>query len=243
MYENENKDTFFARLEPRLAPSDVIVVRGAYYMSKYGHRAQTRKEEDSDGNLLRYFEHPRRVALRMMDTYGVYDVDNLCTGLLHDTLEDTDDIDAPIIEHFYGKEVARRVRILSKKPKEGYIDRLSFSDKWVKFGKLVDREDNLESLPQDEPDFIRKTLKDTYTLLGTLISNDPRYHIGVEPIDPDQHAMCRVVSILNKYADQKYYPDLKYSLYELQRGTLSRRPESTIRNFYGFDSSNLKASS
>lgn len=235
MYENENKESFFARLEPRLAPSDIIIVRGAYYMAKYGHRAQTRKEEGPDGKRLRYFEHPRRVTLRMMDTYGVYDVASLCTGLLHDTLEDTDDIDAHVIEYFYGKEIARRVRALSKKPKEGYIDRMASEDRWVRFGKLVDREDNLESLPEGDTEFILKTLRDTYVLVGTLISNDPRYQHHMDPVDPDQHAMCRVISILDRYSDQKYCVKERHNLYELQRGSLSRSPEATIRNFYGFE--------
>lgn len=232
MYENENKESFFARLEPRLAPSDIIIVRGAYYMAKYGHRAQTRKEEGPDGKRLRYFEHPRRVTLRMMDTYGVYDVASLCTGLLHDTLEDTDDIDAHVIEYFYGKEIARRVRALSKKPKEGYIDRVASEDKWVRFGKLVDREDNLESLPEGDTEFILKTLRDTYVLLGTMISNDPRYHIPVGPVDPDQHALNRVIAILDRYADLKYCVVEKYHLYELQRGSLRNSSEEKVRNYF-----------
>jgi hypothetical protein len=156
----ENKATFFARLEPRLAPSDLVRVRGAYYLAKYGHRAQVRKELDGEGHSLRYFEHVRRTAIILMDEAGVYDPDLVITALLHDALEDTDDIDALVIEQFFGFEVARRVRLLTKAPKEGYVKRLQGSDELTVLVKLCDRLDNLRSLGGDEA-FRRKQLDET----------------------------------------------------------------------------------
>ena len=172
----ENKATFFARLEPRLAPSDMTRVRGAYYLAKYGHRAQVRKEVDETGKPLRYFEHVRRVAIVAMDEGGCYYPDIICACLLHDALEDTEDIDATIIEQFLGSEVARRVRLLTKIPKEGYFDRLATADSWTRLIKLCDRLDNLRSLPEGDPGFATKTLKETRLLLNVLgisRSSDP----------------------------------------------------------------------
>lgn len=165
----ENKEIFFKRLEPHLAPSDLVRVRGAYYMAKHGHRAQVRQELDNNGEPLRYFEHCRRVALIAMDEFSCYDPDIICTALLHDTLEDTQDIDAAIIEQFFGKDVARRVRVLSKIPKEGYLERLLAADSLTRFVKLCDRLDNLRSLPDDEK-FRTKTIKETKEYLSEFKS-------------------------------------------------------------------------
>ena len=157
----ENKATFFARLEPRLSHSELAKVRGAYYLAKFGHRAQFRKETNEEGNPMRYFEHVRRVALVLMDTAHCYDPDLVCTALLHDTLEDTADIDGAIIEQFFGPTVARRVRLLTKEPKEGYIDRLVYADSETILIKACDRLDNLRSLSETSIEFQRKQIAET----------------------------------------------------------------------------------
>ncbi len=157
----ENKAAFFARLEPRLAPSDLARVRGAYYLAKYGHRAQVRKELALDGSPLRYFEHVRRVAIILMDEVHIYDPDLIITALLHDALEDTADIDARVIEQFFGTEVARRVRLLTKDPKEGYVDRLLAADEDTVLVKLCDRLDNLRSLDGCDEAFQARQIMET----------------------------------------------------------------------------------
>lgn len=164
----ENKAAFFSRLEPRLAPSDLVRIRGAYYLAKYGHRAQVRKELDCEGHPLRYFEHVRRVAIILMDEEEVYDPDLIITALLHDALEDTDDIDALVIEQFFGAEVARRVRLLTKNPKDGYVDRLYTADEGTVLIKLCDRIDNLRSLAGCPEDFQKKQLEETRSTLLPL---------------------------------------------------------------------------
>jgi (p)ppGpp synthase/HD superfamily hydrolase len=157
----DNKATFFARLEPRLAPSDLVRVRAAYYLAKYGHRAQTRKEKDIEGQPLRYFEHLRRVAINMMDEVGCYDPDLIITCLLHDTLEDTDDIDANIIEQFFGKDVARRVKMLTKTKNDNYIERLKTADEETILVKACDRLDNLRYLKEAPFEFQKKQFEET----------------------------------------------------------------------------------
>lgn len=157
----ENKASFFARLEPRLAPSELVKVRAAYYLAKYGHRAQVRKETDGQGHPLRYFEHVRRVAIVLMDEADCYDPDLICTALLHDALEDTEDIDSAIIEQMFGPAVARRVRLLTKDPKEGYVDRLKLADDETLLVKACDRLDNLRSLGETTSAFRKKQFLET----------------------------------------------------------------------------------
>lgn len=164
----ENKATFFARLENKLSPSELAKVQGAYYLAKYGHRAQVRKETDNDGNPLRYFEHVRRVAIILMDECQQYDPDTICAALLHDALEDTDDINAQIIETFFGSNCARMVTILTKR-NDDYVERLkSCSNNNVILIKACDRLDNLRSLDEASREFKVKQLKETRTKYMSL---------------------------------------------------------------------------
>lgn len=100
----ENRENFFARLTPFMAPSELRNVEIAYMMAKFGHRAQFRKELDADGNPVRYFEHVRRVALVLLDELHIRDPEMICTALLHDCLEDTKDVTEGIIEHLFGRK-------------------------------------------------------------------------------------------------------------------------------------------
>lgn len=171
----ENKESFFARLEPRLAGSELTRVKGAYYMAKYGHRAQKREELDQNGDPLRYFEHLRRTALVLIDEAQCMDPDLICTALLHDALEDTQDIDAQIIELFFGTRVARSVRLLTKIPKEGYLERLRSAHQDVILVKACDRLDNLRSLGGTTEAFQAKQIKETIEHYNPLF-NQREFH-------------------------------------------------------------------
>ena len=159
----ENKETFRARLRPYFAPSDQLQIVMAYCLAKFGHRAQTRNEL-TEGKPTRYFEHVRRVAITLMDDLGIMDRDMIIACLLHDALEDTDDLSAELIEHAFGKEVAHMVQLLSKVPKDGYKERLQNCHEWkVLTIKFCDRTDNCRSLmvPGNTIDFQKRQVKET----------------------------------------------------------------------------------
>ena len=166
----ESKETFFARLSPILTPSDLLKVELAYLISKDGHRHQFRKELDEKGDLLRYFEHPRRTALILIDELDIFEPDQICAHLLHDALEDTH-ATPELIEHYFGKEVIRVVKLVSKMPKEGYYDRLfRFGDERVILAKLCDRLDNMRSLESAPVEFQEKQVLDTMKNIYPLCS-------------------------------------------------------------------------
>ena len=143
----ENRASFFNRLRPVTPPDRLLDVELAYTMAKFAHRAQTRSEADEYGKPLRYFEHPRRTALILMDEMGILDIEMIIAALLHDGLEDTRDLTAEMIEHTWGPEVARMVVLLSKRPKEGYEERLLSCDDWKVLAlKGCDRLDNLRAM-------------------------------------------------------------------------------------------------
>lgn len=131
-------------------------------MAKFAHRAQKRNETDQNGDQIRYFEHLRRVAIVLIDECEVRDWRIICAALLHDSLEDTRDITPEIIEHLFDSRVCQIVKLLSKCPKEGYLDRLQkYGDHEVIMIKAADRLDNMRSLEQASPDFIKKQVIET----------------------------------------------------------------------------------
>lgn len=179
----ENKHTFQTRLQPYFSPSDQLDIKLAYCLAKFGHRAQTRKEL-TEGKPTRYFEHVRRVAIVLMDELKIMDRDMIIAALLHDALEDCDDLTPELLEHSFGTNVVSIVKLLSKVPKEGYIDRLSNCHNWkVLVIKACDRVDNLRSLmvPGTSVEFQKKQIKETkekyFTIFDKMVSICPPEHV------------------------------------------------------------------
>lgn len=146
-YIGENKGTFFARVEGRFTPEEILRTKIAYMIAKYGHRWQERKEY-LEGHKVRYFEHVRRVALILMDTPemdGIFCPEGVQIALLHDVLEDTEDITAEILDMIFGKEVLKGVLAMTKRKgqsTEAYQRGLKRQGigAWI---KLLDRLDNM----------------------------------------------------------------------------------------------------
>lgn len=143
----ENRSTFFARLEPFLAPSVLLDVQHAYTLAKYGHRAQVRKELDEVGDPVRYFEHVRRVGIILIDEAKIVRSEMIISALMHDIIEDAPNLPPALIEHCFGIDVVCIVKTLSKAPKEGYLERFHMCTDWRPYVvKACDRLDNLRSL-------------------------------------------------------------------------------------------------
>jgi guanosine-3',5'-bis(diphosphate) 3'-pyrophosphohydrolase len=185
----ENKVTFQARIQPYFSPSDQLDVKLAYCLAKFGHRAQVRKEL-LEGKPTRYFEHVRRVAIILMDEMKIMDRDMIIAALLHDSLEDCADLTPELLEHSFGTEVVSIVKILSKVPKEGYMDRLSNCKNWQALAiKACDRLDNLRSLmiPGNTIEFQKKQIKETkekyFPLFDQLLNLCPPVYVSnITPI-------------------------------------------------------------
>lgn len=176
----ENQETFFKRLEPCYPPSILLDIKLAYILAKHGHRAQFRKELDADGAQVRYFEHVRRVSLILYDEAKCTRPEMLMAALLHDGIEDTRDLTAQMIEHCFGADVASIVMVLSKTPKEGYLDRFMMSADWRPYViKGCDRLDNNRSLfgPTVTEEFATKQINETrekyYPLFDRMVELSP----------------------------------------------------------------------
>lgn len=167
-----------ARLRPLFPPSILLDVELAYTLAKFGHRSQVRKEVGPDGEPLRYFEHVRRVAITLIDEARCPLREMVLAALLHDGIEDTRDITPAMIEHAFGADVAGIVMLLSKVPKEGYLERFHLCTDWRPYViKACDRLDNLRSLGGSSRAFQQKQLAETrrhyYDLLDRMMRLTP----------------------------------------------------------------------
>ena len=160
--ETENREKFLLRLHT--PPGSVLFseeeaarIEMAYDLAKHAHRWQKRK----DGT--RYFEHPRRVALHLIDGIGLYDFETVVVGLLHDGYEDCPKYVTPLkVKIIGGEGAARKLRLISKVPKEGYVERLrKYADWQTLAAKLCDRYDNNDDLETADDAFQRKQTIET----------------------------------------------------------------------------------
>lgn len=180
---SENHKSFFDRLV-FLPFEDRLDIELAYALGKYWFRSKFRKEKDEEGKQVRYFEHMRRVVLILVDELHIADPKLIIAALLHDALEDTkkQDLAAVQIEKRFGGEVIWIVKLLSKCPVEGYLERLNaFADWQVLLLKACDRLDNLRSLSAGSLEFQQKQIEETrtkyYPLFDKLVAIAPKEHV------------------------------------------------------------------
>lgn len=128
-YTDIRRWQFMAKLACFLAPSEMRLIGAAYDFAKLVHRNEVR---DSG---RRAFDHPRELAIIMVDELKIRKCKSLLMALLHDVEESLsvaareDPYIVPqwlwLLEHTFGKKVAIALAQLSKLPKEGYYDRLT----------------------------------------------------------------------------------------------------------------------
>lgn len=184
MTPTENRATFFARLSGRLPGTQIELVSLAYDLAKYGHRGQVRR------NGPRYFEHPRAVALILIDELELLDADLLCAALLHDVVEDSAILGTMHQAHgerwriarwritkLFNPRVARLVLTVTKPSLEltqfhtkaeltaHYLRGLRRGSVDALLIKMCDRLHNLRSLEGSSPETIRKQLTETREVL------------------------------------------------------------------------------
>jgi len=158
----ENREAFFTRLEPFFAPSTLLDVQLMYTLAKFGHRSQVRKELDEEGDPIRYFEHVRRVAIILIDEARIVKPEMIIAALGHDTVEDTRDVTPAMLERCFGTDVVSIIKVLSKTPKEGYIERFWTCTDWRPYViKACDRLDNLRSLEKTSVGFRTRQIAET----------------------------------------------------------------------------------
>ena len=147
----ENYDSFMQRMELFFLHSDCVTISIFYKLIKYEFRAKFRRDEkDENDELIRYFEHLRRVTLILLDEVGIVNLTAILVALGHDAVEDTR-MTLEEITRVCGIEVSKRIALCSKVPKQGFEKRLQLHADWITLAvKVADRIDNLRSLGPDQ---------------------------------------------------------------------------------------------
>lgn len=162
MADTIGREQFKELLQFKMTPAELDLVMEVYALSKHAHGHHEQKRD----NGTRYFEHPKSVALILIQELGIYDYEILIAALLHDTVEDTYifgdfDIAFQRIKARFGEWVAECVRLLSKERKERvpdkterdrmYFENLGRTDIRMKIVKIADRIHNLRELVNCKP--------------------------------------------------------------------------------------------
>ncbi len=192
----ENWERFNQRLE-RFDDAERQDVEWAYQVAKAAHRHQRRQ-----GNDQRYFEHPRAVALILLDECKIDDPVLVVSALLHDVPEDTAMFGSNrlypysvwqklVLERvcrMFGPKVAQTVIDVTKpqidhieisshdQAKTVYLSQLASSSSRTKVLKMADRLHNLRTLsplPWDKQ--ARKIMETTEQYLSIFESTFKEY--------------------------------------------------------------------
>lgn len=176
-----NRNDFFDRIK-NLPTEELERIQCAYWLSKDVHRTQTRDTGE------RYFNHPRRVALQLIDAGYT---DSVVLALLHDAIEDTN-VPFRVIIRIFGADTWKDLLLLSKavsfvdpvtgqtighvkKETEAYYGELMSAPKHVRLVKLADRLDNLSDManftPERKAKYIQETEKYVIPLAKTTCLN------------------------------------------------------------------------
>ncbi len=136
-------------------------VESAEFYAKDKHKHMTRKD-----GVTPYFEHLKDVVSHLK-SLGIIDEDVLCSGWLHDTIEDTDTTFDDLYERF-GKKVAVLVFSLSKDkklPKKErerlYVKQLKDAPLDAKIIKLCDISANLKDMVKPNSKMSKNKMKKT----------------------------------------------------------------------------------
>jgi GTP pyrophosphokinase len=150
----------------------------ALALAKEAHSGQVRD------NGTPYLAHPMRVALSLARELDVWDADLLCGALLHDVLEDDENLTPADIMIGFGARVAHIVEVLTKPSAPEltreerasiYFSRLLAANDECKLVKLVDKLDNVRDAA-NSPDLKKQIrtaaeAKDFYLDLASTLSN------------------------------------------------------------------------
>lgn len=165
-----NRVSFLELLKLRVSDEELKTIEDAYTLSKYGHRNQLRDQG------MRYFEHPKEVALILVDELGIYDSEMIVMALLHDIIEDTFILSDHGLEKLFGKRVVEGLRYLTKTDTvEHYIKRMTqCEDMGVIIVKFADRLHNLRTLDGVTQEKRERKIKETQELYLPLLEKDIR---------------------------------------------------------------------
>jgi len=168
-----------------LTPYEFWLITFAYRQAKNGHGYGDKRRDGGE----RQFEHPKRVALILMDENADFmppDPEMIIAALLHDIKEDCFILTWEDIERIFGKRIKKMVEILTKDKELGeelrneiYFKKLAAASSKIKNIKLADRLDNVRTLGDCSPEKQKEYLSETINFYLPLAkkTNGLLYHL------------------------------------------------------------------
>lgn len=139
-----------ALIQAQVGADDAARLEQAYRFAEAAHEGQTRDEGTP------FIEHPVRVAAILWNELGRRgDIDLIIAALCHDTVEDSEHVDAELLESYFGPAIAGLVLDVTKQPAapdlkaardRAYLDKLPGLPLRSRLLKLADRIDNLRAV-------------------------------------------------------------------------------------------------
>jgi GTP pyrophosphokinase len=150
LYQQSPIPTSLVTILATLPPDEAERVAYAFQFAAAAHAGQQRDEGTP------YIDHPVAVAVILWGELGCRDVDLLLAALMHDILEDCDEISADTLGGVIGDRALHLVQQVTKprvpaacktQRDREYMDRIRAADTDVRLLKLADRIHNLRSVP------------------------------------------------------------------------------------------------
>ena len=200
--ECKNLDELIATLVKYHPEANVELVEKAYRFAEKAHAGQLRKSGEP------YFVHPLTVAGILAKL--MLDAPTIAAGLLHDTVEDCDDVTIEVIEQEFGQEVALLVDGVTKLKRLDFTSRVEqqaesirkmilamSKDIRVVLIKLADRTHNMRTLKSQPPESQKRIAQETLDIYAPLA-----HRLGVYKIKQELEDLCL------RYLDPEGYQNL-----------------------------------
>lgn len=198
----KNLDELVGTLVKYHPEANVELVEKAYHFAEKAHEGQMRKSGEP------YFTHPLTVAGILAKL--MLDAPTIAAGLLHDTVEDCENVTLEVIEKEFGQEVALLVDGVTKLEKLDFSSRVErqaesirkmilamSKDIRVVLIKLADRTHNMRTLKSQPPESQRRIAQETLDIYAPLA-----HRLGVYKIKQELEDLCL------RYLDPEGYQNL-----------------------------------
>lgn len=198
----KNLDELIATLVKYHPEANVELVEKAYHFAEKAHEGQFRKSGEP------YFVHPLIVAGILAKL--MLDAPTIAAGLLHDTVEDCENVTLETIEKEFGQEVALLVDGVTKLEKLDFSTRIErqaesirkmilamSKDIRVVLIKLADRTHNMRTLKSQPPESQKRIAQETLDIYAPLA-----HRLGVYKIKQELEDLCL------RYLDPEGYQNL-----------------------------------
>ena len=182
--------------------SDIAMVEKAYHFAQKAHEGQMRKSGEP------YFFHPLTVAGILAKL--MLDPPTIAAGLLHDTVEDCEEVTLEVVTKEFGQEVALLVDGVTKLKRLDFSSRVEqqaesirkmilamSKDIRVVLIKLADRTHNKRTLKAQKPESQRRIAQETLDIYAPLA-----HRMGVYKIKQELEDLCL------RYLDPEGYQNL-----------------------------------